>query len=574
MVAPNSRLVQEGTRLVAGAISPDTARALGGVARHIWALSSSPEKKITKEVADAIIKKLESGETRNFSEEELKYVEQLKNELRLGAPKSNDPLESTGSLMGGYGRSIMSDAERKLLDAQAAAAGGQIKPGAEVSDIGDALRGQITKQQDAAMRARAAEFGKNQEAVQSVVDLKERAGKFVSDTAEYKTIIAMLEAQLDNSVAMQRSPDVQNSLRKMLTELTNAEKSAAEKKLTLSGQNLDWVETPGKAKSVSFQAIDDVRRKLGEVFKGKPSEGYEALKDTEIGKALYSQLRDLQVKYAGPPQESLLSAYHAGSQELQQFQTKLGKKATALDQWMEGHYGTDAAALPASFFKTKASMQALRELTGNQALVNTAALQYADRQLAGKDAAGVRKWLADNTEWLSQAGNARVLIDNYASKLEGLERNVRIAEEFASKASANKNLLVGKGIPANQAVALIESKNAAFWDAAMPAITASPQAKTDTLNAVRQVVANKATTHGIEDLFELSIRPFLEKGGIASKAEMDFMAKKLAEIRELKVPEEAKLGMWKRLILNAAGGWSATIAGRGTTWAKDKVIPE
>ena len=98
------------------------------------------------------------------------------------------------------------------------------------------------------------------------------------------------------------------------------------------------------------------------------------------------------------------------------------------------------------------------------------------------------------------------------------------------------------------------------------------------VNAVRQVIADQATGKGTIDLFSRNIRPFLEQSKIANKGEMDFIAGKLSDIQTMNLPPEQALGLMKRMILQAAGGWAASAASRtgvsGYEWAKEKVVPE
>ena len=169
-------------------------------------------------------------------------------------------------------------------------------------------------------------------------------------------------------------------------------------------------------------------------------------------------------------------------------------------------------------------------------------------------------------------------MDKYATRLESAERSTRNATEFAAQAAKDQKMLVGKGFPADRAVDLIKSGNAELWAKVTPAIVQSPQAKTQMVNAVRQVVADQATGKGTINLFERSIRPALEGSNIATKAEMDFIAQKLSSIQAMNVPEAEKLGLAKRVILQGIGGWAATAASRtgvtGYEWAREKMVPE
>lgn len=117
-----------------------------------------------------------------------------------------------------------------------------------------------------------------------------------------------------------------------------------------------------------------------------------------------------------------------------------------------------------------------------------------------------------------------------------------------------------------------------MWAKVTPAIMQSPQAKAQMVSAVRQVIADQATAKATSDLFARNIRSFIETSGIGTKAEMDFIAQRLANIQEMKLPEAEKLGIARRLILEHTGGWAATaIARTGDQtyqWSKERVVPQ
>lgn len=532
--------------------------------------------KFKKETALSILEKFDKA-PQSLTDQERKFLDSEISALRGGA-KTDQPLEEIGSLMGERGRNLMDFGDQQLIAAQQRAAGvkapGQAR---EMADVGGELQTAINTRYKGALDARRAEYAKNEQARDAIVAQREGAGQYVNSTPEYQAVVAAIQKELDNSKVMNRSPSVQASYQKILNDLTNPQVIPGEEKLVLSGQNLDLVRQPGTPKPISFQALDDVRRKLGDAFRGKPAEGYDAIGE-QAAKELYGRVSNIQKQYAGAPQAKLLDDYAERTEGLNIFSSKYGKKATALDQYREDTFASDPSTLPAAYFKTRASVQALKELTGNQTQVNAAALEFANKELAGKDSAAVRKWLSANSEWLAETGPTRTLIDRYATKLEGVERGLRNAEDFAAQAAKDASMLTRQSLPAQRAVDLIKSGDTEIWARALPAITQSTQAKQQLVNAVRQVVADQATAKATGDLFNRNIRPFLEGAGISNKGEMDFIAQKLASIQAMNVPEAEKLGIAKRIILQATGGWAASAASRGGVnayqWTKEKMVPD
>lgn len=563
-------VVAEGARIVGGGLTSETINLGKEFIKNVWARmpSFSIETKATKEAVKAILNKLETAPD-TLTEVERKYVESQVAQLRGSQGKTDQPLEQVGSIMGAEGQRVLQDADRKMIAAQAQAAGVKAPgAGSTMADVGGDLQNTINTRYKAAIDARKKSYASNEKQRDTVVAQRENAGQTIDTTPEYKSLVASLKAELKPGL---HSPDVAADFENILNQITTKSKKTEQ---PFGGLGADPFASLGEKKPpVSFNQIDEVRRQLGEVFRGKPPEGYKAI-DAATARRYYERLSDLQANYAGPAQRNLLDDYAKRTEGLEVFSSKYGKKSTALDQYREDTFATDPSSLPAAYFKTKASVQALKELTGSQAKVNNAALEYANRELAGKDAAGVRKWMTTNAEWLAETGATRKLIDNYASGLEAAERSLASAQAFAKQAERDSNLLTRNALPAQRAVELIKSGDAELWSKVAPAVAKSPQAKKQMVEAVRQVIADQATAKSTSDFFSRKVRPFLEQSGIASQAEMDFIKSRLDNIALLNIPDSEKLGMAKRLLLNSVGGWAASAVGRGTTWSHNKVVPE
>lgn len=539
----------ETARLVAGGLGPETLTGTKALLKtYVLKPALGFAAHIKKQTAKTILEKLD-GTPQTLTEQESKFVEQMIAELRGPGGKTNEPLEKVGSIMGAEGQRLMSAADQQMIAAQAQAAG--VKPTgvqAELADIGGGLQTTINTRFKGALAERDAQYTANKKARDTIVEEREAAESYVTALPEYAALLGELKAQL---VPGKRSPSVQAGYQKMLSELENHD-------------------VP-----ITFQALDDVRRKLGDAFRGKPAEGYDAIGET-AAKDLYGKVSNIQKQFAGGPsgpQTKLLDDYAEKTEGLNIFSSKYGKKSTALDQYREDTFATDPSTLPAAYFKTRASVQALKELTGNAAQVNHAALEFANRELAGKDAAAVRAWLGKNSEWLAETGPARTLVDRYATRLEVAERSLRNAVDFVAQATKDSSMLTRQALPAQRAVDMIRSGDTELWSKVVPVIVQSPQAKTQMVQAVRQVVADQATSRSTADLFERNIRPFLEQSGIAAKAEMDHIASRLANIQTLNVPEAEKLGIAKRLILQATGGWLSSAVSR-TGAAAYQYVPD
>ena len=113
----------------------------------------------------------------------------------------------------------------------------------------------------------------------------------------------------------------------------------------------------------TFNAIDQVRRKLGDVAFGKEAEGYDAL-GQKLAKDAYDRLSKIQEWYAGPAQKQLQDSYAESMQGLSKFGTAAGKKLTAVDRMNAETFVKDPASIPGIYFTSKQGVRDLKELTG------------------------------------------------------------------------------------------------------------------------------------------------------------------------------------------------------------------
>lgn len=536
--------VAEAARFAGGAIGPES-----GVLAS-WAVRN-------KLGIPAIVNKLKemTGKEVALTEAQKKFLEAEIAKLSGGATDAD--LESIGSLMSAEGQRMMTGADVRLARAlRGQSSDGTMAgtPPVDLSTIGQSIRDKVIPQFQAADQAQKKAYEATQKFRDQIVTAKESNGSFVNSLREYQDLVEFLRAQL---VDGRHSPDVARGYKKILDSISVEQPT---------GEPLTAMLTPRPPKSPSFQQIDDARRQLGDAFRGKPAEGYEAL-DANRAKDVYMRLRDLQVKYAGGPsgpQDKLLSDYAADIPGLEKFTSKIGKKVTALDQYREGVYATDPKDIPTAFFKSRQSFKDLVALTGDEKVANAAALEYANRQLVGKDAAATRKWMADQ-EWISSAPSVRVLVENYANRLETSAKSVASAEEFVKQVKGNTRLLLAQKMPAQKAVDLVEASlqgKTELMDVIGPVIAKSPQARQEMLRAVSRVVADNSLTQtsarNTMTLFNRNLRPMLEKANIADKASLDFIAERLDNISKMKVPEPQKLGLARRLLLQGVAGWEAS----------------
>lgn len=289
----------------------------------------------------------------------------------------------------------------------------------ELTPISTDLRTAIETRQNKLIEAKksqaATDIKNRDDEITSLVN----QGKLISNNKEYKKITEELgnKLLLDISSIPRQAP-VTDKLQ--LQQLRDIYDSLQGRRLVVGGRE--------QFVPPSFGAVDDIRRKLGRVFEGQPPQGYEAI-SAETAKDLYFKLSKAMGNYSNA-HKNFISNYEKASKDLDIFGTKAAKKATALDDYIAGHYANDPQGLVGYYFKTPTRVQDLIEITGDAAAVERAASDYVARTLRDENAKGVANWLAkkENSDWLTALPNLRKRVEAYQGQLEQ-------AEQYSKKAT-------------------------------------------------------------------------------------------------------------------------------------------
>ena len=480
--------------------------------------------------------------------------------------------------------------------------------------IGEELQKAAAKRQGELKTAASAAYTNTKTEVDNIVSGLEAANNSVTDLSSYKKLVDRLKAELKPGV---HSPDVARGYQKILDQITVPSKIGEAPVAFQPAVGGGVVSVRGPAKppeKPTFQAIDDARRMLGEAFRGEADEGYKAIGNV-AQKEFYGLVSQVQKDFAGDAQTRLLTQYADSRPGLEVFGSKAGTKLTGLDKGALTQFASDPSKIPAAFFSTPKMFTSLVELVGDKALATQAAQQYAANQLASKQTAKeVGTWMTTNREFLNAVPEVKASVIAYQSTLQNSEREIAnigakikglntplnaLAPE--AKAAANKMLTEGRagsatltkeaGAVSSQSAALADqiwdSSSAALknvreavnggdinrWSAIAPVIERSPDAKKAVFDAVRQVTSEMATGPGAIRKFNEQMRPALEKFGMLSKTEADFISAELAKINAKPGSDVEKLGLIRRLILQGVAGYASSAAGRlgaaGFSFASD-----
>lgn len=282
---------------------------------------------------------------------------------------------------------------------------------AEVSDIGQSLRDKITQIQGDRLATRSAQINADNQAVRSEVDAKQAAGQLVEGLPEYKALLDEIKAKagigIKEPLKAERDPGT-------VAALTNLYNSLRTRMIEQNGK---VVQLP-----TSFDAIDTIRRKLGEAFRNPQAEGYGAI-GQNMAKDYYKRLSEILGNYS-PAKKNLIANYEELSRELDIFKAAAGRKATAVDRYDPTRFQTDPASLPSEYFSTRQSVRDLIDLTGgDRNLVEQQARAYVARQLqSAADGNQVRNFVDRNSDWLREFPQLQASVNQFADQLSQTTR--------------------------------------------------------------------------------------------------------------------------------------------------------
>jgi len=477
----------------------------------------------------------------------------------------------------------------------------------EATDVGQALRDRITTVQGDRLTRRSKQADTDKRAVAAEVDAKQGAGIGVDADPKsgpiYQEMIADLQKRLGIGEARLEAPFAEMTeprTRRTLQEIYSVLKPT-------QGEVGGVAVTP----KVSFESLDALRRRLGEIYRSPPAEGAAAM-DATIAKDFYKKLSEILGEYS-PNQKQFISNYETLSKELNVFKTAAGRKATAVDRYDPESFATDPAKLPTNYFSTRTSVQDLIELTGgDKKFVEQQAASFVSRQLEGvRTPQAAAEFEARNRDWLREFPDLQASVKRYIDSLGFAEtRGRRLTEagkalrteigelpirarKEASKLGkeADVQARAVEGITGKTTTAATRAANEAraaanvqarllqrtpqqdqprYFDslisagdtdklaAAAPVIKSDPQLMNSFVEGVR-ITLSRMDPQEIGNNYRRTVRPALEKAGLASKAQLDNIDRQVRLI-EISGTPELRPGLMVTAIRNtlAAGGGMAT----------------
>jgi len=305
----------------------------------------------------------------------------------------------------------------------------------ELSDIGKELQSSVAGQHQAALQARNDAYNQLREQRDSLVKSREAAGQSIDSAPSMVALKKEVDAALrPNKQGFETVVDP--GVRKAYTDIQTA----------LNRKEIDTGILDAKGQPVikqfktSFEALDQVRRRLGDAVAGRDVEGYGAIGKDLAGK-LYGKISKAQQEFVGDIdtptgkenlQKLMQETYHEGSVGARGFSTGAAGKATAVDRIDPERFAADPQTIPKQFFTSQQSVKDLRELT-NPGLVDRTARSYSANQLRGMSSKQVRGWMQKNSDWIREVPGLQKDLAGYTARLQKIENTAGKVEQSAAR---------------------------------------------------------------------------------------------------------------------------------------------
>lgn len=451
----------------------------------------------------------------------------------------------------------------------------------ELSEMGRTLRDRILSRFETQSLERSEAYKAQKALRDQAVAAKENQGILVESTQEYKDLVQDLRNKLligatarGQKTAPVTEPGVLRSYQNIYDAVTARRVAVA---FDEAGKPTAYKTFP-----TSFDALDDVRRRLGDAAFGKAAEGYEAL-GQKIAQEYYAKISNIQSKFAGEAHDTLQRDYEVASRLLEKYRTKAGAKATAMDRIDPTQFKADAKGLPAALFNSQQSVADAIALTGDRALVAKEASDYVAKTLANMDAKAAKNWVTSkqNADWLSALPEVRQAANAYVANLEraesmaggmakvtgklgarekvagkeaerALAAGEKRAGEITAGAQKEAQAILGTEEPASRVASIITSGDRTLWDRVAPALAAAPQGKQVLEAAIRQVMADKATqgVFGAQRFWQTSLSDSLARTGLMDAGKIKQISDQLNTIANSTLSEPQKLDFLNRTLRN------------------------
>ena len=191
-----------------------------------------------------------------------------------------------------------------------------------------------------------------------------------------------------------------------------------------------------------IKAIETERRFLGKVLKGSVREGFEAI-PTKRKQDVEALLESVIRKHVPKKFDEAKTLYTELSEPINKYGTALGEKVTKrAGEFLPDIPKTDVAKIPDAFFKSRNSINELKQLAGDDAFVNKVVSEHVANDLVGKKTSvQIREYINQNYDWLQEFKQPQGILD----KLQKAEQALKNTEKLKTAGKYSAGGVIGAG---------------------------------------------------------------------------------------------------------------------------------
>lgn len=298
---------------------------------------------------------------------------------------------------------------------------------------------------------------------------------------------------------------------------------------------------------VSFQRLEDLRRFLGDRASGMNNTGYDAIQPQQASRLkdlvedvmkefTGGKLSDKTGRVEGGAFEKYLTNYRKASEPINQFQTTVGQKLTAMAEAPRGTFATDPMALPKAIFSSPTNVDDFIRLTGgDKKSVEALARNFVSEQTANMSSAQIKGFLNTNRNWLAKFPQVR---DDFAKYADRLVREGDVQKRLATRTEERAARFELGRDPAEQGRRfrdlLTGTGNEADVAAAGRVLGKTPEGQQAFKTAVREIIGT-TPPGGLEARYRDRIRPALQASGLYKPDEIGLLDDSIRDIVSVEV---------------------------------------
>lgn len=202
---------------------------------------------------------------------------------------------------------------------------------------------------------------------------------------------------------------------------------AAAARVAAAGRKIPPRITPtmeeGEKVAPGIGALEKERRIWNDIADGYDVKGAEGI-TAQAARDIRDLLTGAIQKYVPQEFKAAMEGYQKLSEPINRFNTALGRKVTIkADDYLPEVAKTDPALVPRSFFKSRQSVNELKELSGDPKFAETAARDHVANDLAGKTTSDeVSGYLQKNRDWLQEFPSIQKQLADISKTLKTAER--------------------------------------------------------------------------------------------------------------------------------------------------------